>query len=337
MIFRGSQVAIVVAFVVLLIVVGTIGYAWIEGWNWADSFYMTIITITAVGYHEVHPLSETGRVFTVGMLVGGLSALGAWFALITAALVRMDLRNTYKRRRTMKQAGRMKDHVIICGGGNMGQQIMRELDGAEQPFVVIERNEDAIDALRELNPEAVIVEEDATRDRMLREAGIERAMALVTCLSSATDNLFVCLSARDLNERLVIVARAEGKSTTAKMYRAGADHVVSPNKTGAVWVASVLVRPSVASFMDTSEKGRHLSRHIDQATVGAGSKLVGRTLGEARILDRTGLLVIAIHKHGQPYEEATFNPDASIRLEAGDDLVVLGDNKQVERLRAYVG
>jgi len=337
MIFRGSQVAIVVAFVVLLIVVGTIGYAWIEGWNWADSFYMTIITITAVGYHEVHPLSETGRLFTVGMLVGGLSALGAWFALITAALVRMDLRNTYKRRRTMKQAGRMKDHVIICGGGNMGQQIMRELDGAEQPCVVIERDEDAIGALRELNPEAVIVEEDATRDRMLREAGIERAMALVTCLSSATDNLFVCLSARDLNERLVIVTRAEGKSTTAKMYRAGADHVVSPNRTGAVWVASVLVRPSVASFMDTSEKGRHLSRHIDQATVGADSKLVGRTLGEARILDRTGLLVIAIHKHGQPYEEATFNPDASIRLEAGDDLVVLGDDKQVERLRAYVG
>ena len=337
MIFRGSQVAIVVAFVVLLIVMGTIGYAWIEGWNWADSFYMTIITITAVGYHEVHPLSETGRVFTVCMLVGGLSALGAWFALITAALVRMDLRNTYKRRRTMKQAGRMKDHVIICGGGNMGQQIMRELDGAEQPFVVIERDEDAIGALRELNPEAVIVEEDATRDRMLREAGIERAMALVTCLSSATDNLFVCLSARDLNERLVIVARAEGKSTTAKMYRAGANHVVSPNKTGAVWVASVLVRPSVASLMDTSEKGRHLSRHIDQATVGADSKLVGRTLGEARILDRTGLLVIAIHKHGQPYEDATFNPDASIRLEAGDDLVVLGDDAQVERLRAYVG
>ena len=133
------------------------------------------------------------------------------------------------------------------------------------------------------------------------------------------------------------MARAEGKSTTAKMYRAGADHVVSPNKTGAVWVASVLVRPSVASFMDLSEKGRHLSRHIDQATVGAGSKVVGITLGEAGILSKTGLLVIAIHKHGQPYEEATFNPDSSIRLEAGDDLIVLGDEEQVERLRAYVG
>lgn len=337
MIFRGSQVAVVVAFVVVLVVVGTIGYVWIEGWSWADSFYMTIITITAVGYHEVHPLGETGRIFTVFMLVGGLTALGAWFALITASLVRMDLRKTYERRRTMKKAGRIKDHVIICGGGNMGQQIMRELGGAETPCVVIERDRDAIESLREINSDAAIVTEDATRDRVLRQAGIGRAMGLVACLSSDTDNLFVCLSARDLSDRLVIVTRAEGKSTTAKMYRAGADHVVSPNKTGAVWVASVLVRPSVASFMDTSEKGRHLSRHIDQATVGEGSKVVGLTLGEARVLHETGLLVIAIHKPGQPYEEATFNPDASIRLEAGDDLIVLGDDEQVERLRAYVG
>ena len=337
MIFRGSQVAIVAAYFVLLIVAGTVGYELIERWNWADSFYMTIITITAVGYHEVHPLSETGRIFTVVMLVGGLTGMGAWFALVTAAFVRMDLRNTYKRRRAMKKVSRMKDHVIICGGGNMGQQIMRELDGADKALVVIERHADAIESLREISPDTAIIEEDATRDRVLREAGIGRAMALVTCLSADTDNLFVCLSARDLNTRLVIVARAEGKSTTAKMYRAGADHVVSPNKTGAVWVASVLVRPSVASFMDLSEKGRHLSRHIDQATVGVGSKLVGRTLGEASILNETGLLVIAIHKFGQPYEDATFNPDASILLEAGDDLIVLGDDAQVERLRDYVG
>ena len=336
MIFRGSQLALVVTFVVALVVVGTIGYVWIEDWNWADSFYMTIITITAVGYHEVHPLSETGRVFTVFMLVGGLSALGAWFALITASLVRMDLGNTYRRRRTMKRVRRMKDHVIICGGGNMGQQIMRELDGVKKACVVIEHNRDAIESLREVNPDAAVIEEDATRDRVLREAGIGRAKALVSCLSGDTDNLFVCLSARDLNDRLVIVARAEGKSTTAKMYRAGADHVVSPNKTGAVWVASLLVRPSVASFMDLTEKGRHLSRHIDQATVAPGSKVEGLTLSEAGILNNTGLLVIAIHKHGQPYEDAKFNPDASTRLEAGDDVIVLGDDEQVERLRAYL-
>ena len=336
MIFRGSQVALVAAFILLLAVVGTVGYAWIEGWSWADSFYMTIITITAVGYHEVHPLSETGRIFTVFMLAGGLTALGAWFALITASLVRMDLRKTYERRKTMKKARRMKDHVIICGGGNMGRQIMRELGGAGKPCVVVERDRAAIRSLREVAPEAAVIEDDATRDRVLRAAGIERATALVSCLSAATDNLFVCLSARDLNARLVIVARAEGRSTTAKMYRAGANHVVSPNKTGAVWVASLLVRPSVATFMDLTEKGRHLSRHIDQATVGPNSEVVGLTLAEAGILNETGLLVIAIHKHGQPYEDASFNPASSTRLEPGDDLIVLGDDEQVERLRAYI-
>lgn len=336
MIFRGSQVALVAAFILLLAVVGTVGYAWIEGWSWADSFYMTIITITAVGYHEVHPLSETGRIFTVFLLAGGLTALGAWFALITASLVRMDLRKTYERRKTMKKAGRMKDHVIICGGGNMGRQVMRELGGAGKPCVVVERDRAAIGSLREVTPGAAVIEDDATRDRVLRAAGIERASALVSCLSAATDNLFVCLSARDLNARLVIVARAEGRSTTAKMYRAGANHVVSPNKTGAVWVASLLVRPSVATFMDLTEKGRHLSRHIDQATVGPNSEVVGLTLAEAGILNETGLLVIAIHKHGQPYEDATFNPASSTRLEPGDDLIVLGDDEQVGRLRAYI-
>jgi len=336
MIFRGSQVALVAAFILFLVAGGTVGYAWIEGWSWADSFYMTVITITAVGYHEVHPLSDTGRIFTVFMLAGGLTALGAWFALITASLVRMDLRKTYERRKTMKRARRMKDHVIICGGGNMGGQIMRELGGAGKPCVVVERDRDAIGALREVAPGAAVIQDDATRDRVLRAAGIERATALVSCLSADTDNLFVCLSARDLNGRLVIVTRAEGRSTTAKMYRAGADHVVSPNKTGAVWVASLLVRPSVATFMDLTEKGRHLSRHIDQATVGPNSEVVGLTLAEAGILNETGLLVIAIHKHGQPYEDATFNPASSTRLEPGDDLVVLGDDEQVERLRGYI-
>ena len=133
---------------------------------------------------------------------------------------------------------------------------MRELGGARQPCVVVERHPDAIESLRETDPGAVFIEEDATRDRVLREAGIERARALVSCLSADTDNLFVCLSARDLNDRLTIVTRAEGRSITAKMYRAGADHMVSPNKTGAVWVASVLVRPSAASFTDPAVRGQ---------------------------------------------------------------------------------
>ena len=334
--FRRSEVTMVAGYFVVLIAIGTVGYTIVEGWNLADAFYMTVITITAVGYHEVHPLSEIGREWTVFMLVGGLTGLGMWFALVTASMVRMDIHNTYKRRRTMKKLNRIEDHVIVCGGGKMGQQLLHELGVAKKECVFIERYDEAIYALRKINPDVLIIDDDATDDEVLKRAGIERAVGLVTCLSADTDNLFLCLSARHLNPKLVVVARAEGEQTIAKMYRAGADHVVSPNVTGAVWVASVLVHSSVASFLEVTTKGHHMSRYIDQATIGRGSKLAGLTLGDARIPNKTGLIVIAIRKDGQGDKEATFNPNATTRIDAGDDLIVLGDESQIEKLRAYV-
>lgn len=337
MIFRGSQVRMIVAFFIALTLVGAVGYRWIEGWNWADSFYMTVITITAVGYHEVHPLSQAGRYWTTFVLAGGLTGLAAWFALITAAMVRMDLGNQYRRRKTRKEISRMRDHVIVCGGGRMGVQVVHELQDARQPFVLIDRDGEAIRALRRVLPDLRTLEDDATRDRVLEEAGIKRAKGLVTCLSGDTDNLYVCLSARHLNPDLVIVARAEGERAIDKMRRAGANHVVSPNVAGAVWVASVLVRPAVASFLDVTAPGSHLSRHLDHATVGNGSQVAGSTLAKARILDVTGLLVVAVRKLGTPPEAVLLNPPGDTVLEPGDDVIVLGDDEQVAKLREYVG
>ena len=337
MMFRGSQVLMVGAYLLALVIAGTIGYHWIEGWNWADSFYMTVITVTAVGYHEVYPLSQAGRYWTTFLLAGGLTGLGMWFALVTASLVRMDLRNQYRKRKTMKGLARMRNHVIVCGGGRMGLQVMHELRDASQDFVLIERDEDAIRSIRRLWPQAIIVEGDATKDRVLKEAGIDRAKGLVTCLSADTDNLYVCLSARHLNHDLVLIARAEGKPSIEKMYRAGANHVVSPNVTGAVWVASVLVRPSVASFLDVTAPGSHLSRRIDHATVGSGSRVAGKTLAEARIPAETGLLVVAIRKEDHDHDDVMLNPPADTRLDPGDNVIVLGDEEQVRKLRAYVG
>ena len=337
MIFRGSQVRMIVAFFIALTLVGAVGYHWIEGWNWADSFYMTVITITAVGYHEVHPLTQAGRYWTTFVLAGGLTGLAAWFALITAAMVRMDLGNQYRRRKTRKEISRMRDHVIVCGGGRMGVQVVQELQDAGQPFVLVERDGEVIRALRRALPDVRVLEDDATRDRALEEAGIKRAKGLVSCLSADADNLYVCLSARHLNADLVLITRAEGEHAIDKMRRAGATHVVSPNVAGAVWVASVLVRPAVASFLDVTAPGSHLSRHLDHATVDAGSRVAGTTLAGARILDATGLLVVAIRKHGTPPEEVLLNPPGDTVLEAGDDVIVLGDEEQVAKLREYVG
>ena len=322
-------------YIVALNAVGAAGYRWIEGWNWDDALYMTVITTTAVGFHEVHPLSAAGRSWTTIVLAGGLIGLGMWFALVTAALVRMDLGNSEKRK-TMKRLKRVRDHVVVCGGGRMGLRIVHELGHAGQELVVIERDEEAAESLRRAAPPVLIMADDATKDRALKEAGVERAKGLVTCLSEDADNLYVCLTAHHLNPDLTVIARAEGKPAIDKMYRAGATHVVSPNVTGAIWVASVLVRPSVAALLSVTAPTHNVSRRIDHATVGAKSAMAGKTLAEARIPDATGLVVIAIRKDGRAHDEVDFNPDAATELGAGDDVIVLGEGEQVRKLRAYL-
>lgn len=331
-----TRALVVLVYFVLLTLVGTVGYVVIEGWSWGDALYMTVTTETAVGFNEVHPLSPRGRYWTMFVLAGGLTGLGMWFALVTALVVRMDIGNTYRRRRTVKLAKKAEDHVIVCGGGAMGRQVVYELDGAKKPWALIERDAAVADALRRTWPDGLVVSGDATKDAVLADAGIESAAGLVSCLCLDTDNLFVCLSARHLNPGLAVVARAEGESAMAKMRRAGADHVVSPNVTGAVWIASVLARPSVASLLGDATPGPHFSRHLEQVTVGAASKLAGSTLAEAAIPGRVGLVVVAVRRAGAEPGATILNPGAATRIEAGDDLVVFGDEEQVRALRGYV-
>ena len=324
---QASRLLFVLGYFVALTIAGTVGYVEIEGWSWEDSLYMTVTTETAVGFNEVHPLSSAGRYWTMVVLGGGLTGLGMWFALVTSWVVRMDVGKRYKRRRTMKKASRCKDHVVVCGGGAMGRQVVRELQEAGKPCVLVER---------ETGPGALVVEDDATDDGVLIEAGIEKAVGLVACLSSDTDNLFVCLSARHLNPALVVVVRAEGDAVVAKMRRAGADHVVSPNVTGAIWVASVLARPSVASFLGAAAPGPQLSRHLEQVAVRPGARLAGATLAEARLPARTGMVVIALRKADSDTDEIAFNPGARTTLEPGDDLIVMGTDDQIRKLREHL-
>lgn len=330
-----SRALVVFVYFLLLTAVGTVGYVLIEGWPWEDALYMTVTTATAVGFDEVHPLSSPGRYWTIFVLGGGLTGLGMWFALVTSVVVRMDI-GTYRRRRIVKRAKRMNQHVVVCGGGAMGRQVVYELDGASMSWVLIERDSRAVESLRRTWPGGLIVAGDATRDDVLAEAGVAAANSLVSCLSADADNLFVCLSARHLNPGLVVVARAEGESATAKMRRAGADHVVSPNVTGAIWIASVLARPSVASLFGAATPGPHFSRHMEQVTVGPASDAAGATLAEARIPAKTGMVVVAVRKAGAEPGGVTLNPGASTRIEAGDDLVVFGDERQVGALRDYL-
>lgn len=332
------RLVMVSAFVLVLVAAGTVGFVQL-GWSFSDAAYMTWITLTAVGYGEVRPLSEAGRLLASGLLVGGVTAMGLYWALITSLIVEIDLGDVLRRRQMTSKLEEMNDHVIVCGVGRTGQQVVRELAGGERPFVVVEHDEGRAEHVREsLGDDPVVIVDDATHDETLERARIAEARGLVSALSRDEDNLYVTLSARSLNPDLTIVARAQEEETMNKLYRAGADHVVSPNITGGARMASALLRPNVLSFLDVITGAEGLALRLEEVQLPEGSRLSSMTLEDARIPQKTGLIVIAVHEDGTDpgHEELTYNPGPDVRLAAGDVLIVLGTPGQVDRLRALV-
>lgn len=314
--------------------IGTIGFSLFPGWTLGDAAYMTVITLTAVGYQEVHPLNDAGRALATFLLAGGITSMGFWFALITSAIVEMDLAHVFRTRRTMKRIEKLENHILVCGAGRTGRQIVKELVASEAPYVVIEIDDERADLVREIDPQALIIEGDATQDDTLVAARIGQARGLVAALSADTDNVFVCLTARDLQPNLTIVARAFDEETLDKLHRAGADHVVSPNITGGLRMASMLLRPQVMTFLDVVTRTQELSLRLEEVQVTEGSPLAGKRIAEAQIRERTGLIVIAVrHEQKSRLDGFRYNPGPEEAIRAGDTLIVLGEPGQVGRLR----
>jgi voltage-gated potassium channel len=321
---------ILVAYLAVLTLAGTLAFLQFPEFNLSDAWYMTVITITAVGYEEIHPLNTAGRLVASVLLVGGITAMGLSFALITAAFIEMDLAHVFRNRRTMKKISKVKDHIILCGAGRTGRQVIRELVASNSPYVVIELDPDRGELVRDIDKNALVIEADATNDQSLIAAEIGRARGLLAALSSDTDNLFVCLSARDLQPNLTIVARAYNDETTQKLFKAGADHVVSPNIIGGTRMASVLLRPHVVSFLDVVTRGGDLSLNLEEVEVPRQSPLEGQTLAEAAIRDKTGLIVIAVRREADG--SLVYNPGPGETIRSGDYLIVLGRPEQTTRL-----
>ena len=321
-----------------LLCIGTTGFLLLPEYDLSDAFYMTVITLSAVGYEEVHDLHTGGRILASFLILGGLTLLGVWFALVTSAIVEMDLAHVFLTRRTMKKIDTLKDHYIICGAGRTGRQVASELRAAGKPFVVVEKDADRADKLRAEFEDVLVVVADATRDEALVEARIGTAAGLVTCLSADTDNLFVCLSARDLQPGLTIVARAYNEQTLQKLYVAGADHVVSPNLTGGMRMAAMLLQPQVVSFLDVATRAEELDLRLEEVHVPEGSPFAEQTLAEARIPQKTGLIVIAARHADSPGKDGgwVYNPGPEHQIQVGDVLIVMGQEEQIDLLTRTV-
>jgi len=306
----------------VITIVGAIGYTIIEGWSLLDSLYMTIITITTVGYSEVFPLSPGGKVFSIFLIIGGVGT--AFYTLIAAAEYMLGgyLGSRLGRRRMKNRIGRLKDHFIICGYGRVGRGIAAVFDEEGVPFVVIDSSEAAIAAAE--NDGRLLIAADATHDEALKEAGIERARGLVAAVGSDTDNTYITLSARGLRSDLFIAARASGEEDEKKLRTAGADRIVSPYSIGARRLAMLTLRPAVVDYIDTVSYGRGRELQLENIVVAEDSTLAGGTVSEARKCSRA--IILAINHQGQGL---TANPAADEIIQSGDQLIVIGSRENL--------
>jgi len=324
---QGSGFA--VALLVSVIAGGTAGYALIEGWSAWDAFYMTVITVTTVGYREVHDLSRAGQVFTVVLLFFGVGAALYTFTLLATAVVEGGLPRRLQRRRHSRMLEAIKDHFIICGYGRIGGIVAKQFLRQAVPMVIIERNPDRVQAA--LDDGLLAIEADASREDVLKRAGIARARGLIAAVGTDAENVYTVLSARVLRPDLFIIGRAETEEATIKLTRAGADRVISPYQIGAVQIAQTALRPAVVDFVELATGSGNLELAMEEIGVAAGAPLAGRTLVDANLRQRFGVIVVAIQRADRRME---FNPAPDAAIHAGDKLVVLGRPESLKQLEA---
>lgn len=321
------KLATVVALLALTLILGALGYRAIEGWSFFDGLYMTVITIGTVGYGETHPLSEHGRIFTMGLILVGSGIMVYAVSALTAFIVEGDLTDVLKRLKMKGKIDALKGHYLICGDSSTGRYAIEELHKTHRPFVVVERDPAKIADLE--RREMLFVEGDAATDEVLRRAGIDRASGLIATLHSDADNLFLVFTAKALNPGLRIIAKAAEEGSREKLLRAGADSVVMPNAIGGLRMVSELVRPAVVTFLDVMLRDKDKAIRVEEIRLHEGSAAAGRILGETGILDTPGASLVALVREGVPY---LFNPSPSTRLNAGDLLIMLGEAEAVHKL-----
>jgi voltage-gated potassium channel len=324
------QIVFVFALMSALLIGGTIGFQVVEGWSAFDSFYMTLTTLTTVGYQEVHPLSFHGRLFASGLILGGVGSVFVSIAILADLIIKLELADYFGQRRSKKMLVHLSNHYIVCGAGRVGRGVVAELRRSNAPLVLIDS--DPARAQWGIDLGIPTLTADATRDDTLREARIEKAKGLVAAIASDAQNVYVTLSARVLNPGLLISARATDEQAEEKLRRAGVTTVFTPYKFIGHRLAQSILRPHVMSFLDVASafgRGSELDLEIEQVRVSESSTVASKTLEESRIRQTLGVIVLAVLK---PDGKMHFNPAGGTLIEAGDVLIALGERSKLQQM-----
>jgi voltage-gated potassium channel len=324
--FRKRLILIVSALLVT-VAGGTLGFILIEHYPPFDAFYMTLITISTVGYAEVHPLSQAGRIFNSFLIFFGVTIMLLAVGGMTQAIIELELNQYFGKRRIKKMIDHLHDHYIVCGFGRVGRGAALELQRASVPFLVVDKDDERVEWAMKMGMLAVLA--DATNDETLRDAGILHAKGLIATLQSDADNLFVILSAKALKSSLLVSARVASEQSEKKMRLAGADYVFAPYDMTGNRMAQVMLKPHVFQFIDFTTKGIGLNVGIEQVRVPSSSEFATKTLQQLQIRRDLGVIVLAIRKSDG---RMLFNPPADAEIEGGDYLIAMGETTDLQHL-----
>lgn len=324
--FRLQGPGLAVALLVSVIVGGTLGYHWIEGWSVWRAFYTTVLAVTTI---QLPALSRGAQVFTVVVLLAGVSAAAYTITLLASVVVEGGLPKQLQRRRHARMLNSIKDHFIVCGYGRIGSIVARQFQRQNIAYVVVERDPQRLQAA--VDDGTLAVGGDASREEVLERAGIERARGMVAAVGTDAENVYAILSARGLRPDLFIVGRAETDDSTANLKRAGADRVISPYQIGAEQMAHTAVRPAVVDFVALATSSENLELAMEEVLVSAASSFAGRTILDANLRQRFGVIVVGIQRQDRRME---FNPEPDTPIRAGDRLVVLGRPDSLKQLES---
>jgi len=323
-------------FILILIAAGTTGYLIIEDWSLIDSIYMTFVSLTTVGYGEVHPLSEGGKIFTIVFLTVSLITIGYTLSTVITFIFEGHVKHTLKERKMKKILGLIKEHYIICGYGDVGREAAQELSRKHIPFVIVDNSLTPSDLDR--NPDFMVIQEDATEELVLEKARIHKAKGVISCLANDQLNVYTVLTARQMNPHLHIVAKASDNRAESKLLTAGADRVILPKQIAGRRMATIATHPAIIDFLDILSTGGDEEIRIEAVTLKSGSRLINNTLRESQIGQDTGAIIIGIlDNHGRGKKNtSTTDALSAIVLEEGDQLVALGNEMQLKKLNQVI-